>query len=273
MKKKKLKIENIVGIFVIILLTSVFVMSVSAQSSSIPIKLELTAEPSTVEVGETAIITVSLLDENDVPVETEVDIPVSISTNLGSVPSSLAIPAGADSSKTKFTSKFAGIAVISAKSKGLISDTTSIAVIFKAPYGIPGHVYDSDGSVVEGAKVTLTNLNTSESIDLFTNSQGEYIFELNNLPGAYSIGDYIRIDAKKDSKTGQISFILVDFSIFVQQITEEDGINIYLKLMPTIAPQLPTPMPTPTGGAAPEFEAVVAIAGLLAVAYLLRRRG
>lgn len=276
MKKKKLKIENIVGLFVIILLTSLFVMSVSAQSSSIPIKLELTAEPSTIEVGETAIITVRLLDEHDGPVETEVDITVSISTDFGSVPSSsIVIPAGAEIAKTKFTSKFAGIAVISAKSKGLISDTTSIAVIFKAPYGIPGHVYDSDGSVVEGAKVTLTNLKTSESIDLFTNSQGEYIFELNNLPGAYSIGDYIRIDAKKDSKIGQISLILVDYSIFVQKITEEDGINIYLKLMPAelpLATSMPVAAPEP-GGAAPGFEAVVAIAGLLAVAYLLRRRG
>ena len=287
MKKEKLNIENIVGIFVILLLTSLFVMSVSAQSSSIPIKLELTAEPSTIEVGGKAIITVRLLDGNDGPVETEVDITVSISTDFGSVPSSsIVIPAGAEISKTKFTSKFAGMAVISAKSKGLISDTTSIAVIVKAPYPpypIPGHVYDRDGSVVEGAKVTLTNLNTTESIDLFTNSQGEYIFELSNLPDAYSIGDHIRIDAKKDSKNGHRSLILVDFSTFAQQITEEDGVNIYLKptpaptppLTPTPTPWIPfeaTPAPTPTPQM-PGFTAVFAIAGLLAVAYLLRRRG
>ena len=281
MKKKNMRVKNIVGIFAMILLASIFAMPVSAQNSGIPIKLELTAEPSTIEVGETAIITVRLLDENDKPVVTEVDISVSISTNLGSVPSPVIIPAETNLSKTKFTSKFAGIAVISAKSKGLISDTTSIAVIFKAPYVIPGHVYDSDGSVVEEAKVILTNLNTSESIYTFTNSQGEYIFDLNNLPGAYSIGDHIRIDAKKDSKTGHISLILVDYSIFVQQITEEDGINIYLKPMPTptilpLATPTPTPAPIPPAlppGVIPGFEAVFAIAGILAIAYLLRRRG
>ena len=129
MKKKNLRIKNIVGIFVIMLLASIFVMPVSAQSQGIPIKLELTAEPSPIEVGETAIITVRLLDENDKPVVTEVDISVSISTNLGSVPSSLIIPAKKDLSETQFTSEVSGIAVISAKSKGLISDTTSIAVV------------------------------------------------------------------------------------------------------------------------------------------------
>jgi len=129
MKKKNIKIENIVGIFAIMLIVSIFVMPVSAQNSGIPIKLELTAEPSTIIVGKTSIITVRLLDENDKPVVTEVDISVNISTNLGSVPSPLIIPAKKDLSETEFKSEVSGIAVISTKSKGLIGDTTSIAVV------------------------------------------------------------------------------------------------------------------------------------------------
>jgi hypothetical protein len=56
MKKKNMRVKNIVGIFAIMLLALIFVMpSVSAQNSiiPIPIKLGLTAEPSTIAVGDT----------------------------------------------------------------------------------------------------------------------------------------------------------------------------------------------------------------------------
>ena len=110
----------------------------------------------------------------------------------------------------------------------------------QAPYPIPGHVYESDGSVVEGAKVTITNLNTSESIFVFTNSNGEYIIELLNLPSGYSIGDHIRVDAEKNTKTGHKSLILVDFPIFVQRVKEEDGINVCLTPFKLIVKADPT---------------------------------
>ena len=122
MKKKNMRVKNIVGIFAIMLLASIFVMpmSVSAQNSiiPIPIKLELTVEPSTITVGETATIIARLLDENDNPVVTEIAVPVNLSTNIGSVHSPMIIPAETNLSKTKFTSKISGIAVISAVERG-----------------------------------------------------------------------------------------------------------------------------------------------------------
>lgn len=131
MKKKNTRIKNIAGIFALMLLISILVMtmSVSAQGLGIPIKLGVTAEPSTIEVGEKTIITIRLLDENDKPVVTEVDVPVDISTDLGYVPPSLVILAGKNSSSTAFTSKDSGMAVISVKSKGFVSGTTAIVVI------------------------------------------------------------------------------------------------------------------------------------------------
>lgn len=94
------------------------------------------------------------------------------------------------------------------------------------PYPIFGHIYESNGSGVENAKVTITNLNTSESTFDFTISNGEYIIDLSNLPHGYSIGDYIRIDAEKDTRTGHKSLVLVDFFIFDQE--NKNGININL---------------------------------------------
>ena len=129
MENKNVEIINIVGIFALMLLALIFVMPVSAQSPDIPIELALTAEPSTITVGETSTVTVRLLDENKKTVVAEVDIPVSLSTNLGYVPSSMVIPAGTNLSSTEFASEVSGMAVISVKSKGLISDTTSIAVV------------------------------------------------------------------------------------------------------------------------------------------------
>ena len=153
MKKENRGNENIVGIFVILILASIFVMPVLAQSSSIPIKLDLTVESSTISVGEKATITVRLLDENDKPVVTEIDVPVNLSTNLGHVPSSVIIHAKTNLSETEFRSGDPGIAVISAKSEGLIGDTTSIAV---TSFPLLHIVSPSDGETVDTDTITVS---------------------------------------------------------------------------------------------------------------------
>jgi hypothetical protein len=158
MKKKNMRNENIIGIFVIMLLASIFVVPISAQSSSIPIKLDLTEESSTISVGEKAIITVRLLDENDKPVVTEIDVPVNLSTNLGSVASSMIIHADTNLSETNFRSEDPGIAVISAKSKGLIGDTTSIAVTSLPILYI---LSPSDGETVYSNTITVSGTATA----------------------------------------------------------------------------------------------------------------
>lgn len=104
-------------------------------------------EPSTITVGETSTMTVRLLDERDKPVVPEVDIPVIFSTNLGHVPSSMIISPETNLVVTEFTSEVPGIAVISVKSKGLIGDTTGIAVLSSpTPTPSPTHTPTSTQS-------------------------------------------------------------------------------------------------------------------------------
>ncbi len=299
MKKKNMRVKNIVGIFAILLMASIFVMPVSAQNSGIPIKLELTAEPSTIEVGETAIITVRLLDENDKPVVTEVDISVSISTNLGSVPSSIVIPAGADLSKTKFTSKVSGIAVISAKSKGLIGDTTSIAVTMEERFRVEPMVVlrpvvdiiekGQDGVVelymdnptlndvvlhVEAHITVPAGIHVySEQYAWATAAGVAYgLFEVP--PGA---AETISIHIKAD-ETARIGQYTLHFSGLYYPGNNKDIYNPISLAYPVTVKEASMKAPTPTPGGTPEpimsgFEAVFAIAGLLIIAYLLRRRG
>lgn len=117
--------------FSLILLISIFVVLEAplARGSGVPIKLALTAESSNIDVGETTFIAITLEDENGEPITTEVDAIVNISTNLGSAPSSIVIASGTRSASAKFLSQEPGIAVISAKSKGLLSDSISIAIM------------------------------------------------------------------------------------------------------------------------------------------------
>ncbi len=126
MIKNKIRINKIFGAFTIMLIALTFALPASAIiPASIPIKLKLTVEPSNIMVGAKSTVTVTLLDENDKPIMAGDDIPVDFSTTLGDVPSSMIISKGDRSQTTEFTSSVPGIAVISVKSKGLDSDTTS----------------------------------------------------------------------------------------------------------------------------------------------------
>jgi hypothetical protein len=105
----------------------------SVTQDNIPIKLDITAESSTVQVGETLTIAVGLLDENNEPTTSEVDVEVDILTDFRmcnvSITTQIIIPAGKNSSETQILAEKRGIAIILAKSKGLVSDTTIIAVL------------------------------------------------------------------------------------------------------------------------------------------------
>lgn len=128
--KNKRKICIFIALSLILLISIFVVLEASlARGSGVPIKLALTAESSNIDVGETTFITITLEDENGEPITTEVDVIVNISTNLGSAPSSIVIASGTRSSSAKFLSQEPGIAVISAKSKGLLSDSISIAIM------------------------------------------------------------------------------------------------------------------------------------------------
>jgi hypothetical protein len=133
-RKNKRKICISIALSFILLISFFIVFEASsARGSGVPLKLALTAESSNIGVGETTIITLTLEDENNEPITTEVDVIVNISTNIGSAPSSLLIASGTRSTSAKFLSQEPGIAVISAKSKGLISDSISIAITSSKP--------------------------------------------------------------------------------------------------------------------------------------------
>jgi PGF-CTERM protein len=294
MKKKNMRIENIVGIFVIMILASIFIMAVSAQSSSIPIKLELTAEPSTITVGETSIITVRLLDENDKPVVTEIDVSVNLSTDIGYVLSYMIILAETNLSETKFISEVPGIAVISAKSKGLIGDTTSIAVIEEkfrvGPTVVLRPVVNVIGKGQDGIVELYISNPSSNDVVLHMEahvivSAGIHVYSEQHVWATTAGGAYsplfevppgtertflIHIKADKTARIGECP---LHFGGLYYPGNNKDLYNqISLTYPVTVkepSMEVPTPIPTPLE---PGFEAVFTIAGLLAVAYLLRRR-
>ncbi len=63
---------------------------------------------------------------------------------------------------------------------------------------ILGIVTDADENTLDGATVLLTHVSSEETLTLLTNTAGEYIHNLKNLP-SWSVGDEITVKA---SKTG-----------------------------------------------------------------------
>jgi len=197
-------------IITMILIITTFIIPVLALNTSIPIKLELSAEPSTILINETSTgtstLSIRLLDKNDEEVTTEIDVPVNITSNIGNVPSSIIIPAGNDSAVIEFTSNVSDIAIISVKSKGLISDTINIAVISDTTppqINLNYHIieYIKNNILEEGEKIEISYAANDvgsgiEFIELYINNDlidsqdesGEYMKTTNSLPmGEYTI--------------------------------------------------------------------------------------
>ena len=140
MEKKTLKILFVtmvflsvaIGLVVMASMMSPSTVQTTAQTSiPIPIELEVTVEPSTIELGETSTITVRLLDENRNSTVSEIDIPVELVElhTLTRRADTVVIPAGKESVSVPYTPHWVGITTISVKSMGLISDTSSVAVM------------------------------------------------------------------------------------------------------------------------------------------------
>jgi hypothetical protein len=96
----------------------------------------------------------------------------------------------------------------------------SVSASETEPYTIYGTVKNGNGIVIEGAIVTVANLNTDEKssdgndtitgnpISLITDSDGKYTFDLLNLKSAYSDLDQIQVTAEKDNEVDQESIIV-----------------------------------------------------------------
>ena len=120
-----------IGLAVMALMMDPSTVQTTARTA-IPIELEVTAEPSTIKLGETSVVTIKLLDENGNPTASKIDVDiefVEIHTSTRRVVTMVVIPAGKESVSIPHTPDGAGIAMVSAKSRGLTSDTSSVAVI------------------------------------------------------------------------------------------------------------------------------------------------
>ncbi|RZB28883.1 MAG: hypothetical protein AEth_01487 [Candidatus Argoarchaeum ethanivorans] len=69
------------------------------------------------------------------------------------------------------------------------------------PFEVGGHVY-SDATSVSGAAVTVTNLNTSESLTTTTDSNGAYVVALGNLASGHIAGNIIEVTATYSGMSG-----------------------------------------------------------------------
>jgi hypothetical protein len=267
MERKKMRRKNkrdiciSIALSLILLLSFLVVLeSASAQGFSIPIKLALTAESSNIEVGETTFITLTLEDENDEPITTEVDVAVNISTNLGSAPSSIIIASGTNSTSAKFSSSEPGIAVISAKSKGLLSDSISIAIMSPIPTPTPVEtpyvkLNMIESKVLLGQPLVVTGTtNKKEGLSIVITVKGPK--ELSPKTVLVENGKFTATFDTTTAMEGTYAVKADDGDGHTDETTVRIGAG---------APPTPTPKQ-------PGFEAVFAISGALAAALLMLER-
>lgn len=99
----------------------------------VPLRLELTVNPTTVGPGKMVDITVRLLDSDGNFTKAESAIPVALEFRFeggGSVTEYFVIPAGSDRKTVSCGFDWPnGLIIVEARSRGLIHDTTSITVV------------------------------------------------------------------------------------------------------------------------------------------------
>jgi hypothetical protein len=85
------------------------------------------------------------------------------------------------------------------------------------PLTVEGYVYDPVGSLVEGATVTITIVETSKVRVTTTDSAGYYTTSLDEFAASeYNLGDTIRVVASKNSEIEQNETV-------VDQVTVDSG--------------------------------------------------
>jgi len=90
----------------------------------------------------------------------------------------------------------------------------------KLPYVIYGIVYTEDGStVIPNQKLKFTNETTGESISIYANSNGVYVFDCANFELEYIDGDRIKIELESElSSSDYESYVSIDGGITWQYI-------------------------------------------------------
>lgn len=128
------------------------------ERSPYPILLDVAVDENNVIVGETANVTVKLLDEDGNVTTAREDIRVNLSATYGMMASSVIIARGENSTKTQYSCKEINESVcdvIFAKSYGMIGDSTSVAVFFPTPVELDIAVDDYNLMVGDTATVSV----------------------------------------------------------------------------------------------------------------------
>jgi hypothetical protein len=117
--------------------------------------------------------------------------------------------------------------------------SSPIVLAITDPYPLSGHVYDTNGTLLIGANVDITNQNTSETLSTSTNALGEYQEDAANYPSGYTNGDNLTYTVSLDGYETNTTYAIIDTS------SGGTTLDIYLALIPT---PTPTPTPAPSGG-------------------------
>ena len=96
-------------------------------------------------------------------------------------------------------------------------------------YTLVGHVYDINRTtVVDGAKVKITNARTGDTQIDTTNELGEFTIELANFTTAHAVGDIITVQAWK-TESGIVPRKIYTSSFLIESGDDGKDLNIYLR--------------------------------------------
>ena len=84
------------------------------------------------------------------------------------------------------------------------------------PHVIFGSVTDSDGTLMAGITVKVTNQRTGETLTVQANTNGQYQSDLASLPNGYQVGDTIQVKAESGELSG-----LPDQSVRKERASQE----------------------------------------------------
>lgn len=95
------------------------------------------------------------------------------------------------------------------------------------PHPIRGIIYDENSLVKDGVMVTVTNFRTDEGTNVTTNTAGEYILDLANLPSGYEDKDILLLQAYINEPPEKYD----DATLTCDTSVDEQTQNLTLKLI------------------------------------------
>lgn len=101
----------------------------------------------------------------------------------------------------------AAIALIASGAALALTNKASASAAFDPdqpppPYNVVGYTYDAGGALLPECSVNITNLRTGNYTLTMSDTNSFYMYNLNDLPGSWVVGDMINVTAQKDLAIG-----------------------------------------------------------------------